>query len=433
MQPRGRPRLVDGRLAGRPEEELTPEEAVAIGSRLGTALGSGSVLVSGRDMSFASRMLKRAMTAGLMAVGTDVLDFHESTAGEIAFSMKRFGAAGGFMFVTSPFAEGELMLKIFRAPGAELVGDELASTLSTEPRRAEARRVGWVTFAEYMHKIYASALISFVRHDLISGRRLSIVVSASRGPSSLILHEVLPALGIDGVVVSAGYSGSVGPRYPMAEEVIRVHKVAEAAGADVGAVVSTDGSELALLLGGRLLTAEETFAAILRKASRGARVAVQRGFMPQFAKVAEDLGVSLLLAGDERELLSALRTRRASRVAHWRGRYACTTFSYGYDALLALLEVLEVLAERGGDALARDAEAVRSLMALGPRRLEPEEASGLCRAWGECHPQIGGYRLFRNGEPLAVLVVEPGTGSYEVLARDSQALSDVASLLGHVF
>jgi len=128
------------RLKGKLYEDITLEKAVKLGYVIGRSAGPRNLVVSGRDAFRVSRMLKRAITAGVMSAGADVMDFHESLNGEIAFAIKRFGAKMGFMVSIDP-STGGVLLKIFSSPGYELAGESLKRIIrEAEEEKREARK-----------------------------------------------------------------------------------------------------------------------------------------------------------------------------------------------------------------------------------------------------------------------------------------------------
>ena len=64
----------EARVTGIGNVELSPEFSAKLASAFGALLGRGSTVVTSRDSSDASRMIKRAMIAGLVSSGANVED-----------------------------------------------------------------------------------------------------------------------------------------------------------------------------------------------------------------------------------------------------------------------------------------------------------------------------------------------------------------------
>ena len=80
-QPRGTSTLfTDEGVTGIVNVDVTPETATRLAMAYGTTLRRGDKIVASRDAHPASRMIKRAMIAGLVATGVSAEDLRVSTA-----------------------------------------------------------------------------------------------------------------------------------------------------------------------------------------------------------------------------------------------------------------------------------------------------------------------------------------------------------------
>lgn len=411
------PRVEDGRLVGIPNEDFTPEEAARLGELFGAFAGKGAVVVSGRDYNPSSRMLKRAFTAGLMSAGVEVMDFHEALCGEISFSIKRLGARAGFVFATYSRRRGAIVLRTFASPGAELVGSGL-SWARGEARRAGPGEVGWVMYSEYVHKLYASALLSFVKSDEIAAREFKVVASAAYSPADLILPEITKPLGIDLTMLTGARSRVHEASYPFVREVERVSRVVGATGADLGVVFGNDGSSLALVDDkGRVLLPDEVAYALSLLAPPGSSILFEGSAAGGVAKLMEARGVRVSRASNEEDLAARAARERPFLAYRQTGEFSMPLFSLGYDAVLVVLRVLEALSLAQA-RLSAVVDEARRATAGAVKRAGEEEVAELCAKQG-CRSEIHGY-LVGGPRPMQA-IAEPEEGGFLLAPLDFPA------------
>jgi len=401
---------LDGRIGGKPLVDIRLEDAVVLGAVFGSILGSRALVVSGRDNSPVSRMFKRALTAGLMSVGCNVMDFHEAVSGEIAFSMKRFGAKGGFNIHLNPRRAGYITIRLYKTPGYELVGKEVTDILSRSSAEAvhNGGEIGWVNYAEYMHELYVSALLSFVKSDEISTAGLNIVASHSYGALDEILRELLSLLRLEYTLMSSGRV--LEETYPFTREMSKVAASTQALNADLGVVFNTDASALTVYMRGfGFLLPEELLAAILTRYPSSSNIIVDNYVSPSIIRHLEDKGYRVRRVEDEEKLLEATRRERPVLALINRGDFITPLFSLGYDALVTLVQLLEALSLQRDEVL-RELLEIRGV--LSPRMRSIEEVELMCSA-NElyCVKTLWGYRVLHNGT-LYTYIYSPEAKSY---------------------
>ncbi len=423
-------KFIRGRIVGVPNLELTPEDAANIGSILGSWFKPGSVAITGRDYYASSRMIKRALTSGLMSAGVEVLDLHASTIGEISFSMKRFGARGGVSITYYPVHRDHVQLRVFSSPGVELVGDELLSVVKGSCRRVKPQDVGWLSYAEYIHQIYVSALIAFINVDLVGSRKFSIAVSTSHGPSDLILPELLSQLHVDAIILNSSRSIPQGYEYPLIEELNKVAEVTQAVGLDFGAVISNDGSSISIIDGrGRVLLTEEVVVALKPLIQANSSIVASSDVFSTVEDELSDLGALIRRAS----VIEGSVLKEASKVRPFIGftsvgEFVHPLFSLGYDATLTLLRILESLAasDKRLPELVNEYSMKGYLeYVIGDRVINVRNS--ICTEETYCRSMVSGYRLRINNVNVALLhdplsngtrvVVEKVQGCEEVIKK----------------
>lgn len=398
------------RLKGKLYEDITLEKAVKLGYVIGRSAGPRNLVVSGRDAFRVSRMLKRAITAGVMSAGADVMDFHESLNGEIAFAIKRFGAKMGFMVSIDP-STGGVLLKIFSSPGYELAGESLKRIIrEAEEEKREARsEIGWVYYAEYVHRLYTSAISSFVKGDIITSRKISSVVAPDYEPLESILTELARGLGVSQIII-----GDINPpTHPFSTLMKKIWSVRRALQSDIGVLFSHDGSALTLCLEGLgFLLPEELLLYVIQKYGPGSRVLVLNPVFKKTIEYLEKEGYKITIVDDEEKFHFVNRRERPVISMTWRGEYITPLFSLGFDAIILYAQVLEALSDIGLKPL----DTVKSIREeLHRETLSLNNGLEICREADET--TLWGCRILRDNK-LITLIYNPEADGFIKLEGD---------------
>jgi phosphomannomutase len=405
------PSLFDGRIVGVPNKDFTPDIAARLGEQFGSYLGKKSVVVSGRDYNPSSRMLKRAFTSGLMSVGVEVLDFHESLNGEISFSIKRFGAKGGFLFTTSHSVKDSVLLRLFKSPGFELTGSKLGFE-NIEVGRVGLGDIGWVMYSEYIHKLYVSAVLSFVKVDEIIPRGFKLVVHTAYSPADMLVPDILKALEADYVLLQNVKAKAYESTYPFTRELERVCRIIKATDAELGVVVNNDASSMVVIDGeGRVLLPEEVMFLIALNAPRGSLILADSRVPGVFKKSLAERDIKVVELESEEELIEMSYKMRPYLVYRFNGSFEVPLFSLGYDAVITLVKLLESIAM----AKVNVSEVVgkyREKAYEEVKRVSPEKVSSETNL---AFPTLFGYYK-RAPEGSTYIVYKPEAGEFSLLS-----------------
>src|SRR5712691_779525 len=110
----------DRGVAGLINIDVTPEMAVRLALAYGSALPSGSTVVSCRDSTRAARIVKRAMVAGLNAGGQGCHDLELVPTPVARFYAGSARAVGGFAVRTAPFDPASVEIQFFDQDGVDV-------------------------------------------------------------------------------------------------------------------------------------------------------------------------------------------------------------------------------------------------------------------------------------------------------------------------
>src|SRR5258708_9182914 len=101
--------------------DLTPEFATKLGAAYGAILAKGSVVCINRDSSHrTSRMIKRAVIAGLPSAGVNVYDINQVPIPVARYFIRKTAATGGVHVRLSPHDPRVLDIRCFDQHGLDI-------------------------------------------------------------------------------------------------------------------------------------------------------------------------------------------------------------------------------------------------------------------------------------------------------------------------
>lgn len=232
-------------ITGLANIEITPEFASKLGVAFGSFLGKGASVVVGRDTHRVSRMVKRALMAGLTAAGVDVNNLRICPAPVTRYMIRSLGADAGVMVGMLEIDPKTVSIRFFDSNGMEI-------------SRASERKVESVFFREEFQRvlgdevgdlIYPARTVDFYRKDLlklldweeIRKASLSVVIDCANGAGSSVAPAVLGEIGCQVTTLNARLDEFFGPRTfeQVPSSILNLARVVKALGADVG--IALDG------------------------------------------------------------------------------------------------------------------------------------------------------------------------------------------------
>ncbi len=190
-------RIERNRIIGSANKDYRACFAADMGSTLGQMIGSGNVVVTGRDGKGFSRLMKRSLTCGIMENGIQVLDTRLVPIPVVRYcirdSRSDFGVYMGFSW-RNP---SDLVTSLFDDRGAiashEML-EELIRMIGKGSRLVSAQEVGDIMFFPQSFEGYRSHLLEAVDVDSIIQASPKVLMDCSNGAVSVILPRILRGL-----------------------------------------------------------------------------------------------------------------------------------------------------------------------------------------------------------------------------------------------
>ncbi|GAB4230822.1 MAG: mannose-1-phosphate guanyltransferase [Stanieria sp.] len=238
-------------VSGLANIDITPEFTVKLGSSYGSTLKLGSTVLVSRDQRSVSRMVSRALIAGLMSAGINVQNL-EATAIPISRTMTTILAVSGGIHVRlDPDRPDYILIEFFDKHGINLSKSKEkkieGAYFKEDLRRASIQEIGNVAYPDQVIETYSR---SFERHLNIEAIRHSasrVVIDYVYAVSGAILPQLLAKFGCDAVVLNASLKQSA--LFTTEKEVLlnQLGQVVEALKANLGVQVSGNGEQFILV------------------------------------------------------------------------------------------------------------------------------------------------------------------------------------------
>ena len=340
-------------LTGLANVDVTPELACRVAMAYATTMKKGSTVVTSRDSSRAARALKRAVMAGLNASGINVDDLEMAPVPVTRFLVRTQGAQGGITVRLQPGDPQSVTMRFFGGDGTDLDEGQrrkIERFLDRQDfRRAFAADIGDIDFPPRALEYYTSALMATVDGDAIRAAQFQVVMDYAYGSTSMVMPNVLATLGADILAVNPYASTAGATAFELETHVARVSELVRSSGAHLGAVIDPDGEQLTLVDDeGRVLTPDEATMAFIRLVTtqrKGAGVALTVAASRAAERLASDAGSEIHWAKvSDSHLMDVAADSEVALGASHEGRFIIPRFMPAYDAIAAVVHLLELLA-----------------------------------------------------------------------------------------
>jgi mannose-1-phosphate guanylyltransferase/phosphomannomutase len=341
-------------VSGLANVDITPEFAIRVAMAYGGTIKKGSMVITSRDSSRSARMLKRAVMAGLNAVGINVEDLEVASVPVTRFVMRRPAARGGLTIRLANDDPQSVVIRFFDEDGLDLT-EEAQRKIERLYARQDFRRVfpgeiGDIGFAPRALEHYATALESTVDVEAIRAASFKIVIDYTYGSTSFAMPNVLAKLGLEVLAVNPFLSTAGVLRADIDEHARRVGDLVRTSGSQLGGVIDPDGEQLRLIDDeGHVLSHTESLLSILTLLPGnlfGDRVALPVNTTAKAEKLlqAQGIGVSWTKLSNA-ALMDASMEAGVGFAGNQSGNFILPGFMPGFDGAATFVKVLDLLAK----------------------------------------------------------------------------------------
>jgi mannose-1-phosphate guanylyltransferase/phosphomannomutase len=342
-------------ITGLAGHEISPEFASKVGAALGAALGRHRTVITSRDHHKASRMINRALMAGLMSVGVDVQDLGVAPVPVVRYQIPALGLAGGTHVRKSPYDPELLDVKVIDHRGMDLGADREKSVermfFREDFQRAPMAEIGTLSFPHQGTDRYRDGLLRFVDREAIRRARFRVVLDYAFGPASAIFPSVLGELGVDVISLNAYLDetriSKTAEEFRRSQE--QLSNIVRTLGADLGLLLDTGAEKLFLVDDkGDIVSGDFALALVallVMQTSERGTIAVPVTASRVLEQLTAAHGFTLAhTRASPRALMEQAAQRGIVFVGEERGGFIFPGFQPAFDAMLATVKILEMMA-----------------------------------------------------------------------------------------
>lgn len=199
-------------------QDMTADLAVRVGRAIGTHFGAGSVALA-RDPRLSGPMLARAVAAGLMSAGLEVIDLGMVPTPCAQYYVHTHGRLKGGVVITASHNPREFNgIKALDAKGMEMAREEEeaieAVYFEETYRTADWSAVGDLRTDTSAADLYLRGILSQVDVDAIRKRRFTVVADPANGAGCATTPYLLRALGCRVLTINGQADGAFPGRLP---------------------------------------------------------------------------------------------------------------------------------------------------------------------------------------------------------------------------
>jgi len=417
-------------LVGLVNIELTPEYCARLGASFAALFPKGSALGAARDGQRPSRMIKRAMIAGMMSGGASIIDLSELPIPVVQYYARQHPIAGAVHIQMSPLDSRSADIRLFDGQGVTLdkkTERKVENVFFREDiRRVHFYEMGDITYPTDAVDSYVDGLLALIDVETLRQAHLRVLVDFDHGSASIALPRLFKELNVEAIPLNAGFDETYQSKTQdaFAEARRQSALITRTLGCRLGAYIDY-GSERIFLIDeqGELLDHHEALGVIAMLALRAQPgVLVAPATVPQaIARLVRSIPGADFIPGkaEPAALLRAAQQHQATLASDGNGGYVFPEHHLSFDGIFTLVKLLELLATDG-----RAVSAVRKEIPKEAyeRRAEavPWDAKGrVMRTMVEMHRDASidladGIKVFVDGGWVLVLP-DPDMPTYHII------------------
>lgn len=343
-------------VAGLSNIEITPDFACRLGSAFGSVLSPRAKIVTSRDSTRSSRMIKRALIASLLSAGCDVLDLRSMALPVARHFIKTSGAAGAVNIRKLPGNARVSLIELFDARGAYLTKNlerKVETAFFREDfKRADPDDLGMIEFASRAIEEYQTDFFHLIETDDAQRRRLRVVCDYGYSALAAVYPAMLARMGVETISLNGYNDAKLSPRSKdeVQRHIENLRQIVGTLNYDMGVLFTEEGERLTIVDDqGRLVEGNTLFAALctlLAADKPGARIAMSVTAPTRLEELLRKQGAQVLRTkADIRSLMSLSLEEQADFAGDDRGGFIFPSLHPGFDAAFSFAKLISVLSK----------------------------------------------------------------------------------------
>lgn len=337
--------------------DLNPENLARFAAAYGT-WAKGGTIVLGRDSRVTGELCEQIVAAALQSVGCDVIKVGIVPTPTVAMGVLRHKAAGGIVISASHNPAQWNALKLLNGKSEFLDASEGTAVMDIAngdgPAYVSYDKIGKVSEDNTLSQWHIDQVLAlpYVNVDVIRKAGFSVAIDAVNGAGSIIMPELFKQIGVKTIEKIHCTPNGLFPHNPepLPEHLGEICELVKEKGCDIGVVVDPDADRLALVdENGRLIGEEYTLATAMdfHLEKKVGPVVNNLSSSRIGAVIAAKYGVDChSSAVGEINVVKKMQEVGAIIGGEGNGGVINPDLHYGRDALVGIVVVLQLLAER---------------------------------------------------------------------------------------
>lgn len=337
--------------------EVTPDLAVRLGAAYGSCLPPKSRIVTARDSTRSSRMIKRAIIAALLGVGCDVYDMRSAAVPIVRHYTKTDGAAGAVYVRKLPGNTRVTIIEMFDPRGAylsKIMERKVENAYYREDfKRTDPEDLGVIEYTGRAIEGYQNDFFSLV--GVSEPRKpMRVVCDYGYSPVASIFPAMLARLGVESVSLHAYNDAKLAPRHKpdVDRHVEDLRRIVDSLSYDLGVLFTDEGERLTIVDDrGRVIEGNTLLAAmclLLGKAEPESSVALSVTAPDRLIDLSERAGLQCIRTkADTRSLMNGALDAGVTMAGDGRGGFIHPSMHPGYDAMFGFARLVTLMRQTG--------------------------------------------------------------------------------------
>jgi len=335
--------------------EVTPQFAAALGAAFGSVLGRGTRISCSRDSHKASRMIHRALMAGVLSVGVNISNLEMVPIPINRFEIKFLKSQGGFHVRKSPFDPELLDLRFFDNKGMDLSSSFEKRVerrfFGEDFSRTTVEETGEVSFP--FHRLaeeYKAGILEQLNLKAFPSSSFKLVIDYAFGTASQIFPSILGELGLEVVALDAYIDESKITKDKAAFEksLHQMTKIVKSVGADLGVLLDTGAEKIFIcdergnIIDGR--QALGIMALLVLKSRKNAAIAVPVSESKVIEELAHKYGGKVIRTKNNlKGVMEVAESGKVCFLGEGLGGFIFPEFMPAFDGMLSVCKLVECL------------------------------------------------------------------------------------------
>jgi len=350
--------FTDAKVTGLGNLEITPEFAAKLGAAFGAMLGAGTSVALSRDASLSSRMIQRALGAGLISAGVSVKDFQTMPIPVVRFELTSGRHSGGVHIRHTPYRNDMHDLIFFADNGLDIPTSKAKSLerlfLREDFRRAKLDEVGRIEFPVRILETYRDHFLRAINADIVQNAGFKVVVDYANGGAVDIFPAIFGELGCEVISLNA-YVDPTKVYVSREEKYVAMNTlsvIVKSLGANLGIMLDNNAEKIRVIDREGMEVSDQLLLLLVTdlylSTHQAHKIAVPVLASMGVEEIASQYGVDVIRVRDDHQAMMYAKSELdVDFVGGTRGGFIFPGFQLGADAMFASVKILELIAKSG--------------------------------------------------------------------------------------